>query len=230
MTAALCVSVLLIVLCVTDGQSTTSDDSHCSYTFKVPAADCSQTSGEDQVLKSSVIGLQAQIKLLTKEIATIKAGAVGGSVRRVFNLKQCSQRNLPTEGAEHGVIWSCGLVKKMEETVLRVVWNGALRLRHGSGASCRRWFFTLNGNECSEPQTIDTQLHIQIPSSNLHRPAYVEGYCRGIPAGHVNVAWNVGDCVPQASMAVGDSSSGWGATVRIIVEELDIDDAVHVIT
>ena len=74
MTAALCVSVLLIVLCVTDGQSTTSDDSHCSYTFKVPAADCSQTSGEDQVLKSSVIGLQAQIKLLTKEIATIKAG------------------------------------------------------------------------------------------------------------------------------------------------------------
>ena len=73
MTAALCVSVLLIVLCVTYGQSTTSDDSHCSYTFKVPAADCSQTC-DDQVLKSSVIGLQAQIKLLTKEIATIKAG------------------------------------------------------------------------------------------------------------------------------------------------------------
>ena len=74
MAAALCVCVLLIVLCVTDGQSTTSDEYHCSYTFKVPTADCSQTSGEDQVLKSAVVGLQAQIKLLTKEIATIKAG------------------------------------------------------------------------------------------------------------------------------------------------------------
>ena len=70
----LCVSVLLIVLCVTDGQSTTSDDSHCSYTFKVPAADCSQTSGEDQLLKSSVIGLQAQLKQMEKKIAAIEAG------------------------------------------------------------------------------------------------------------------------------------------------------------
>ena len=73
MTAALYVSVLLVVLCVLGGQSATSDDSHCSYTFKVPAADGSQT-WEDQLLKSSVIGLQAQVKLLTKEIATMKAG------------------------------------------------------------------------------------------------------------------------------------------------------------
>ena len=79
------VSVLLVLLCVADGKSTTSEDSHCSCTFKLPASDCSQTPGEDQLLKSSVIALQAQFKLLAskltdeneklrQEIATIKAG------------------------------------------------------------------------------------------------------------------------------------------------------------
>ena len=98
MTAALCVSVLLVALCVPGGKCTTSDDSHCTYSFKVPAADCSQTC-EDQVLKSSVIGLQAQIKLLTKEIATIKAGMshlllkarLHGCFRRRCLIKQVCQ-------------------------------------------------------------------------------------------------------------------------------------------
>ena len=56
------VGILLGVLCVADGQSTTSED--CSYTFKVPAGDCGPSPGEDQLLKSSVIALQAQVKFL----------------------------------------------------------------------------------------------------------------------------------------------------------------------
>ena len=58
------VSVLMVVLCVSDGQSTTTEDSHCSYTFKVPAGDCGQTPGEDQFMKSSVIALRDQVKFL----------------------------------------------------------------------------------------------------------------------------------------------------------------------
>ena len=58
------VGILLVVLCVADGQRTTSEDSHCSYTFKVPAGDCGPSPGEDQLLKSSVIALQAQVKFL----------------------------------------------------------------------------------------------------------------------------------------------------------------------
>ena len=73
------------LVCVSDGQSTMSEDSHCSYTFNVPASDCSHTPREDRLLKSSVIALQAQVRLLAskltdeneklrQEIATIKAG------------------------------------------------------------------------------------------------------------------------------------------------------------
>ena len=70
----LLVNVLLVVVCVADGQSTTSQDSHCSYTFRVPEGDCGKTPADDQLLKNSVVALQAQIKLLSQEIATIKTG------------------------------------------------------------------------------------------------------------------------------------------------------------
>ncbi|KAI0224109.1 hypothetical protein LSAT2_024863 [Lamellibrachia satsuma] len=135
------------------------------------------------------------------------------------------------EGKENGLVYSCEFVKKREDTVLRVVWNGDLRLIHTGPkhGSCRRWFFTINGRECSEPRTIDTQLHVQTRDTNIHRPAYVEGYCRGVSAGHVNVGWNVGDCVGGHVFNAGDSDTGWGATVRIIVEEVGIEDANTVI-
>ena len=56
--------------------------------FKVPAGDCSQTPGEDQLMKSMLIALQSQVNVLNRrqdelthenvqlrqEIANIKAG------------------------------------------------------------------------------------------------------------------------------------------------------------
>ena len=65
------VGILLVVLCVADGQSTTSEDSHCSYSFKVPAGDCSQTPREDQLLKSSVMALQAQVRLQAEQLKNV---------------------------------------------------------------------------------------------------------------------------------------------------------------
>ena len=69
---------------------------------------------------------------------------------------------------------TCDFVKKFDETVLRVAWNGDLRLINTGpkGGSARRWFFTMNGQECKDPIAIDTQLHIQARDSNIHRPAY----------------------------------------------------------
>ena len=61
------VGILLFVLFVVDGQSATSEESHCSYTFNVKTGDCSQTPGEDQLLKSSVMALQAQVRLQTEQ-------------------------------------------------------------------------------------------------------------------------------------------------------------------
>ena len=51
----------------------------------------------------------------------------------------------------------------------------------------------------------------------------MEGYCRGLPAGNVRVEWNIGDCVSQGTQ-VGDSYTGYTSTVRIIVEELNVED------
>ena len=70
---------------------------------------------------------------------------------------------------------SCEFVKKRDETVLRVVWNGAMRLfQEGSKTgTCRRWFFTLNGKECSDPKTIDTQMYIRVDNVvDLNRVAF----------------------------------------------------------
>ncbi|KAI0215444.1 hypothetical protein LSAT2_032506 [Lamellibrachia satsuma] len=150
----------------------------------------------------------------------------GRQLPSAVNLKQCSKRNLH-DSREYGVLMRCALVKKRDDSVLRVVWNGDLRLVHDGHqyGSCRRWFFTINGKECRQPETIDTQLLIRDKTTNIHRPAYVEGYCRGIAAGHVTVVWNVGDCPNQAGNDVGDSLTGWISTVRIIVEEVDVQDA-----
>ena len=82
------VGILLVIFCVADGQSTTSEDVHCSYTFNVPAADCSQTLVDDQLIRSLLIALQGQVKLLAgkqeelteenvrlrQKITTIEAG------------------------------------------------------------------------------------------------------------------------------------------------------------
>ncbi|KAI0219781.1 hypothetical protein LSAT2_028689 [Lamellibrachia satsuma] len=124
---------------------------------------------------------------------------------------------------------SCDFVKKRDDTVLRVVWNGGSKVD-----SMRRWFFTINGEECKEPRTIDVQLYSLGKGLDFHKPAYVEGYCRGIPSGVVQVAWNVGDIVDgdgwyQKDHNVGDSYTGWASTVRIIVEEVDMQDAETVI-
>ena len=79
-TSMLRASVLLVILCVAKGQSTTSD-SHCSYTFKVPTAECSQAPVKVELLENSIVALQEQMKLLAsdnkklrEELATIKAG------------------------------------------------------------------------------------------------------------------------------------------------------------
>ena len=66
---------------------------------------------------------------------------------------------------------SCDFIKKRDDTVLRVVWNGDIRLINigPKGASARRWFFTINGKECSDPRTIDTQLYVSDSDSSNHR-------------------------------------------------------------
>ena len=65
---------------------------------------------------------------------------------------------------------SCAFQKQSDNTVLRVVWNGNLKV---SGASaCRRWYFTINDVECQTPATVDAQLHARDGDDIDIRPAF----------------------------------------------------------
>ncbi|KAK2167001.1 hypothetical protein NP493_1290g02029 [Ridgeia piscesae] len=197
---------------------------------------------DNEKMKLLAVKHTEDIRKLTEEnerlLQKIEAGKTDiqtGRNRSIVHVKQCSKRNM-NDGKEYGLLFSCDFVKNRDDTVLRVVWNGNLRLIHTGpkDGSARRWFFTINGKECRDPRTIDTQLHVSDSTSDNHRPAYVEGYCRGIPAGDVYVAWNVGDVVSgvgadQSKFNTGDSYTGWIATVRIIVEEVDVESSDTVI-
>ncbi|KAI0229690.1 hypothetical protein LSAT2_019846 [Lamellibrachia satsuma] len=210
-------SLLPAFVYAVDVQNTSPRDPQCVVNVNVPERGCDQTScyGADEhcVKKGSLQDIR-------KELATIKSG-----VRSAASIKQCSRRNLDDD-REYGVAMVCDFEKKRNDTVLRVAWNGALRLRHQGtkGYSCRRWYFTLNGKECEQPMTIDTQIYLSTKVINIHDPKYVEGYCRGLPAGNVQVKWNVGDCIIHNNDNPGDSKTGWGSTSRIIVEEVNVED------
>ncbi|KAI0216656.1 hypothetical protein LSAT2_031354 [Lamellibrachia satsuma] len=211
-----------------DAQITLPRDPLCACTVNVPlgSKDCGQSCGygtdDNCVKKSDFLALQTLVRELQQDLATTKAGS-----RSPAMIKQCSRRGM-NDNRESGVIMECNFVKQRDDSVLRVAWNGDLRLIHNGprGGSCRRWYFTLNGNECGDPKPIDTQLLNNLKVINIHHPNYVEGYCRGLPAGTVRVMWNVGDCTNQSpSYSAGDSYTGWISTVRITVEEVNVEDA-----
>ena len=72
-TSVLRISVLLAVLVVTDGQSTTSENTHCSYTFKVPTNDCGQTIHGRPYTPKDFRKLTDEKTKLQQEITTLKA-------------------------------------------------------------------------------------------------------------------------------------------------------------
>ena len=66
--------LLLTVIHLTDGQSTSADP-RCVYTFNVPPSDCGQAPGpsvDDQLLKSHVIALQAQVKQMANDMKVMR--------------------------------------------------------------------------------------------------------------------------------------------------------------
>ena len=84
---------------------------------------------------------------------------------------------------------------------------------------CKRWYFTFNSKECSKPAPIDGIVYHGV-DINIHRSTNIEGYCGGIPAGKVQVGFNVGDCTGSGYKA-GDAWTSWYQTIRIIIEEVE---------
>ncbi|KAI0229693.1 hypothetical protein LSAT2_019850 [Lamellibrachia satsuma] len=163
--------------------------------------------------------------LMGPDTGNSSAAVLLARVKRAIINEKVEQLGLDTRKMSY--IKECNFIKQQDDTVLRVAWNGDLRLIHYGprGASCRRWYFTLNGKECRDPKTIDTQLHNNMKNINIHHPNYVVGYCRGLPAGNVRVEWHVGDCINQRpNYDAGDSYTGWRSTVRIVVEEVNVEN------
>lgn len=134
------------------------------------------------------------------------------------NWKQCVFKNL-NDGKDTGLIKECLFIKKSAKTALRVFWSGNLRL-HGCHGCCRRWYFTLNGAECSAPAAIDGVVYMVHGSGgkkNLHRPRHIEGVCEKVHKGVVRVGFWVGNCSGYGSA---DAYTGWNSVSRIYVEEV----------
>ena len=119
----------------------------------------------------------------------------------------------------HFFIQECLFIKKSAKTALRVFWNGNLRLGNCHDC-CRRWYFTLNGAECSAPAAIDGivyMVHGNGDKKFLYRPRHIEGVCEKVQKGVVRLGFWVGNCNGYGSA---DARTGWNSVSRIYVEEV----------
>lgn len=87
-------------------------------------------------------------------------------------------------------------------------------MRVMSARTCNRWFFIVNGVECSMP--IDTAVYYG-GAWNIIRAATIGLLLRG-PKGPCNSRLNVGSC---AGYKQADAFTGWNSVSRIIVEEVE---------
>ena len=118
-------------------------------------------------------------------------------------------------------VWfqECDFVKLKDNTYLRVVYMGNLRIT-GSTNCCKRWYFTFNNKACAIPAAIDGSVY-QSHNLNIHRPTNIEGYCGGIAKGKVKVEFKIkaGECGGGYNYC--DAWTSWNQANRIIIEEVE---------
>ena len=112
-------------------------------------------------------------------------------------------------------------VKKNRDTALKVEFDGDFRVAFCKHC-CKRWYFTFNGVECSNPATIEAidaiwQNHGRT-DTNLHKHSQIGGYCEGIGKGTVRVGLVVGDCPGFKSGS--NAYAGHKSVTRIMIEEV----------
>ncbi|XP_068681031.1 collagen triple helix repeat-containing protein 1-like [Montipora foliosa] len=133
--------------------------------------------------------------------------------------KQCVFKKL-NDGRDNGLIKECLFYKASGNTGLRVFWNGNLRI-YNCNSCCKRWYFTFNGAECSNPAAIDGLVYMRYGNGanlkNLLRVRQIDGVCENVQQGIVRVGFNVGNC---ASYGNADAYTGWNSVSRIYVEEV----------
>ena len=115
------------------------------------------------------------------------------------------------------LLQECTFNKLTSDTSLKVSFHGNMRVR--GNYKCNRWYFKINGNECSRPATIEALVFNRWWSGNndqLHHRSF-EGYCENIPQGAVRVELWVGQC---SGANLGNARTGWNSVSRIMIEEV----------
>ena len=108
--------------------------------------------------------------------------------------------------------------KNFSDTSLNVYWTGALRITNCDDC-CKRWYFTLNGAECSGPLPIDGVVYIgQDNGQNPHRVRHIEGHCNKIHEGNVRVGFWVANCAEYSASY--NAYTGWNLVSRIFIEKV----------
>ena len=112
-------------------------------------------------------------------------------------------------------------MKKNQDTALKVEYDGDFRIC-SCVLCCKRWYFTFNGIECSNPITIEAVDVIYTnhgrTDTNVHKHSQIGRYCEGIGKGTVRVGLVVGDCLGYKSGS--DAFTGYSSVARIMIEEV----------
>ena len=113
------------------------------------------------------------------------------------------------------ILQSCAFNKEHSHTSLRVFFSGYLRVT--LNYKCKRWYFTFNGDECSNPMTIDGSLYNARSGEHPHRHRHFEGYCDRLPKGAISIGLWVTNC---AGYGDADAHTGYRDISRIVIEEV----------
>ena len=117
-------------------------------------------------------------------------------------------------------IASISFTKKQNYSHLRLSYSGNIRTSNSHGKAAR-WFFKINGQECSTPTEIDITMY-QSVNDEILIPSYLTGICTGTAAGKIaagqhQITVHVGKL---SSHQLADALSGWASTSFLEVQEL----------
>eukprot|EP00050_Salpingoeca_kvevrii_P018478 m.74627 g.74627 ORF g.74627 m.74627 type:complete len:305 (+) comp8063_c0_seq2:1102-2016(+) len=125
---------------------------------------------------------------------------------------ECAFPNIES-GADSGTIVSCSFVKKSDDSVVELTWNGNIRVI--CNACSRRYYLLIDGVECTSPKSLDTMLY-DVNNDNHHRPGYITGMCTHAGGSPILAGPHT---LSLATSGEGDAYTGWQSTSRLIIEE-----------
>eukprot|EP00731_Ephydatia_muelleri_P009476 Em0005g62a len=120
---------------------------------------------------------------------------------------------------------TCSMNKSADHSSLLLTFTGNMKLA-GCQECCMRWFFTINGEECTDPAPIDAVIYsVHTDQMNMHRGSTIQGVCRATAGGTLvrgayTATLNVGRCPGFNTTFI--TSTGYDSTSSVVIEELPV--------